>query len=146
MRKNQLRELLNAGKPTIGTHVITTSPEIVEVIGHSGLSRQQHLELGKTIRKTVMESDKKFVFIASGDLIHGMDDRERVYDKKMVEKIKTGHYKDILQMDPVFVQKAQQCAYKPLVVGLGVLDGKPLQNRVFSYEAPFGVGYMVGSL
>jgi len=37
MRKNRLRELLNAGKPTIGTHVITTSPEIVEVIGHSGL-------------------------------------------------------------------------------------------------------------
>jgi 2-keto-3-deoxy-L-rhamnonate aldolase RhmA len=37
MRKNRLRELLNAGKPTIGTHVITTSPEVVEVIGHSGL-------------------------------------------------------------------------------------------------------------
>ena len=37
MRKNRLRELLNAGKPTIGTHVITTSPEIIEVIGHSGL-------------------------------------------------------------------------------------------------------------
>ncbi len=36
MRKNRLRELLDAGKPTIGTHVITTSPEIVEVIGHSG--------------------------------------------------------------------------------------------------------------
>ncbi|HEY83472.1 MAG TPA: 2,4-dihydroxyhept-2-ene-1,7-dioic acid aldolase [Dehalococcoidia bacterium] len=36
MKKNRLRELLNAGKPTIGTHVVTTSPEIVEVIGHSG--------------------------------------------------------------------------------------------------------------
>ncbi|MQY73803.1 MAG: hypothetical protein GH142_09080, partial [Dehalococcoidia bacterium] len=37
MRKNRMRELLNAGKPTVGTHVITTSPEIIEVIGHSGL-------------------------------------------------------------------------------------------------------------
>ncbi len=36
MRKNRLRELLDAGKPTIGTHMITMSPEIVEVIGHSG--------------------------------------------------------------------------------------------------------------
>lgn len=36
MKKNRLRELLDAGKPTIGTHVITMSPEIVEVIGHSG--------------------------------------------------------------------------------------------------------------
>jgi len=37
VKKNRLRELLDAGKPTIGTHVITMSPEIVEVIGHSGV-------------------------------------------------------------------------------------------------------------
>jgi len=37
MKKNRLRELLNAGKPTVGTHVVTTSPQIVEVIGHSGV-------------------------------------------------------------------------------------------------------------
>jgi len=36
MKKNRLRELLNEGKPTIGTHMVTTSPQIVEVIGHSG--------------------------------------------------------------------------------------------------------------
>ncbi len=36
MKKNKLRELLDAGKPTIGTHMITTSPQIVEIIGHSG--------------------------------------------------------------------------------------------------------------
>jgi len=37
VKKNRLRELLDAGKPTVGTHVITMSPEIVEVIGHSGV-------------------------------------------------------------------------------------------------------------
>ena len=36
MKRNVLRELLDAGKPSLGTHMITTSPEIVEVIGHSG--------------------------------------------------------------------------------------------------------------
>ncbi len=36
MKENRLRTLLNEGKPTIGTHMITTSPQIVEVIGHSG--------------------------------------------------------------------------------------------------------------
>jgi 2-keto-3-deoxy-L-rhamnonate aldolase RhmA len=36
MKRNILRELLNAGKPTLGTHVITPWPGIVEVIGHSG--------------------------------------------------------------------------------------------------------------
>ena len=37
VKKNRLRELLDAGKPTVGTHTITMSPEIVEVIGHSGV-------------------------------------------------------------------------------------------------------------
>ena len=36
MKKNRLRELLNAGKPTLGTHMISVSPQIVEIIGHSG--------------------------------------------------------------------------------------------------------------
>jgi len=35
MRKNQLRELLKQGKPTLGTHVISTWPGIVEVIGRT---------------------------------------------------------------------------------------------------------------
>jgi 4-hydroxy-2-oxoheptanedioate aldolase len=37
LKKNQLRELLNAGKPTLGTHMISVSPQIVEIIGHSGV-------------------------------------------------------------------------------------------------------------
>jgi 4-hydroxy-2-oxoheptanedioate aldolase len=36
MKKNKLRELLSDGKPTLGTHVISTWPGIVEVIGYSG--------------------------------------------------------------------------------------------------------------
>jgi len=34
MKNNRLRELLNEGKPTVGTHVIIPWPRIVEVIGH----------------------------------------------------------------------------------------------------------------
>ncbi len=37
MRKNSLRELLKQGKPTLGTIMITTHPQTVEIIGHSGL-------------------------------------------------------------------------------------------------------------
>jgi 2-keto-3-deoxy-L-rhamnonate aldolase RhmA len=36
MKKNRLRELLNEGKPTMGTHVLSTWPGIVEVIGSTG--------------------------------------------------------------------------------------------------------------
>ncbi|UCC15882.1 MAG: hypothetical protein JSU58_05770, partial [Dehalococcoidales bacterium] len=37
MKNNRLRELLNEGKPTIGTHVMCPWPGVVEVIGHSGV-------------------------------------------------------------------------------------------------------------
>lgn len=37
MRKNNLRELIRAGKPTIGTHANLDNPTIVELIGHSGM-------------------------------------------------------------------------------------------------------------
>ena len=37
MRKNKLRELLNAGKPTFGTRVQSSWPSMAEVIGHTGL-------------------------------------------------------------------------------------------------------------
>lgn len=43
MKKNRLRELINEGKPTLGTIMITTSPQIVEIIGHSGIF--DHIEL-----------------------------------------------------------------------------------------------------
>jgi len=35
MKPNRLRELLNEGKPTIGTHVVIPWPRIVELIGHT---------------------------------------------------------------------------------------------------------------
>ena len=36
MKNNRLRELLNEGKPTLGTHVLSPWPGIVEVIGNTG--------------------------------------------------------------------------------------------------------------
>ena len=35
MRPNRLRQLLTAGRPSIGTHVHATWPTIVEVVGHT---------------------------------------------------------------------------------------------------------------
>ena len=36
MRRNLLRERLNAGEPTVGTHILSCWPTLVELIGHSG--------------------------------------------------------------------------------------------------------------
>lgn len=36
MRRNLLRERLKAGQPTVGTHILSCWPTLVELIGHSG--------------------------------------------------------------------------------------------------------------
>ena len=37
MPQNKLRELLKAGKPTLGTHLVSMWPAMVEFVGHSGM-------------------------------------------------------------------------------------------------------------
>ena len=37
MRENKLRQLLDADKPTLGTHVHSTWPSVIEAVGHTGL-------------------------------------------------------------------------------------------------------------
>ncbi|MEX2285524.1 MAG: aldolase/citrate lyase family protein, partial [Planctomycetaceae bacterium] len=37
MRRNRLRELLKAGQPTLGTHVHSSWPTTIELVGHSGM-------------------------------------------------------------------------------------------------------------
>ena len=35
MRKNRLRELLDSGKPSLGTHLSISWPAITELVGHA---------------------------------------------------------------------------------------------------------------
>ena len=37
MRKNKLRELLEAGDPSVGTHLQISWPSVVELVGHTGM-------------------------------------------------------------------------------------------------------------
>ena len=37
MKTNRLRELLDDGVPTLGTHLLSISPAMVEIVGHTGL-------------------------------------------------------------------------------------------------------------
>lgn len=43
MRANRLRALLDAGKPTVGTHLLSTWPTLIELVGHT--SQFDYVEL-----------------------------------------------------------------------------------------------------
>ena len=37
MRRNKFRELLDTGRPTLATHVHSSWPSVVEIVGHTGM-------------------------------------------------------------------------------------------------------------
>jgi MEMO1 family protein len=115
------------------------------------LSKTQLYNSGKIISDILGEEN---VLIASGDLSHrltrsapsGYDELGKVYDKLIVNAIKNKSYKDILDFDDKMLDRAGQCAQKPLEMLVGSLEDYETEAEVYSYEGPFGVGYMTARI
>jgi AmmeMemoRadiSam system protein B len=126
----------------------------VVVINYTALSPDDHIQFGEKTAKAIALSNRNVVFIASGDLSHrllpgapaGYDPDGQVFDNVFVYGINSGNYEAIVNIDPALRIKAGECAFNSMMVALGVLEKKPLNNNVLSYEGPFGVGYMVATL
>jgi len=126
----------------------------IAVINYCALGNSEHMEFGKLIKNTAEKMDKNYVFIASGDLSHrvtqnapaGYAPEGAKFDQAIENGIKNGNYASIIGMDFILREKAGECAYNSLLTAFGLLDRKPLENKVYSYQAPFGVGYLVATL
>ncbi|MBN4056455.1 MAG: AMMECR1 domain-containing protein [Alkaliphilus sp.] len=107
-------------------------------------------ETGKVLRKAIEESDTKVMVLASADLSHCLNQNEpdkyhpkgKVFDEIVTKAIKSGSYEDIIGMEEDIYVNAAECGLRPIVFALGTLDAYVSVGKVFSYEAPFGVGYM----
>lgn len=112
-----------------------------------------HQDFGKSIAKAAEATDKKIVLVASGDLSHriipsapaGFHPDGKKFDELVVEAIKNGNYDEITNINATLRNNAGECAYNSLMVAFGAI-GNTRNNKVYSYEAPFGVGYLVASL
>jgi len=122
-------------------------------INYSGLSYIEHYKFGMAIRKACENTNKKIVFIASGDLSHKLSNKGPytyspngvLFDKKIINYLKEKDIRSILNMDAYFVNEASECGKRSIDTLLGTLDGYDYESEVLSYEGPFGVGYGVVS-
>ncbi len=122
-------------------------------IGISGQSLAEHYKLGKLIKQAADKSDKKTVFIASGDMSHKLTHdgpygyaREGVdFDREVNEAIERADFMRFLTFDEEFLSLAAECGLRSFVIMAGALDKTKVKSKLFSYEGPFGVGYMVAS-
>jgi len=127
-------------------------PNLV-VIGYSGLKPEDIYSFGKLLFDYIKKSPKKIAFIGSGDLSHrltedapaGYNPRGKEFDAKVVNLIKNKKVKDLVNLDPHFVEDAGQCGYKSLITLMSIMENTGWTPDVYSYEGPFGVGYCVTS-
>lgn len=111
-------------------------------------------QFGKSIQKSIIDSNEKVVYIASGDLSHrltpdapaGYDPRGKVYDSRLVEMIKNCDVEGIVSIRETDMEYAGECGTRSIVMMFGVLNGYELQSSIYSYEGPFGVGYLAARI
>ncbi len=123
--------------------------QIVHIsIGH--LSLIELYKTGSYIRQAIEKNNKDTIILASADLSHCLKDEGPyvfnqmgpVFDENIITGLKTKNYYSILTIPHQVYEPAGQCGLRPIVMSLGALDGYQTTSEVYSYEGPFGVGYL----
>jgi len=126
----------------------------VVALGYTFLSNEDHLRFGTSIKRAIDKSRRPAAFIASGDLSHrlkpdapaGFNPDAHLFDEEVVDAIRSSSPKRIVEIDQDLRRTAGECGYRSMLVALGVAEGSAPSCEVLSYEAPFGVGYLVAQL
>jgi AmmeMemoRadiSam system protein A len=93
-------------------------------------------------------------FIASGDLSHrlkpeapaGYNPAAHCFDEEVIDALRANAPQRIVEIDHGLRRLAGECGYRSMLVAIGAASQLPLSCEVLSYEAPFGVGYLVAQL
>ncbi len=120
---------------------------------------QYYFEKGKDFYESkISKEDSKTALIASGDLSHrlkedgpyGFHESGPDFDKELITSLKNKNIENILILDKKYPQ-AGECGLRSISFLLGVLESrlektnKDYVPEILSYEAPFGVGYLVAN-
>lgn len=119
-------------------------------ITYTSLSPKDHAAFGRALKEMIVASPKRIAVVASGDLSHALDKKSpvparpegKLFDDAMVEAVSNASLSQLLALDPDLVLHASECAYRPLLMLLGLLAETTVYPQLLAYEAPFGVGYL----
>ncbi|MPW24549.1 AmmeMemoRadiSam system protein A [Alkalibaculum sp. M08DMB] len=117
-------------------------------------SLKENYCLGQKIQEVIKERNESVLIVCSGDLSHALKN-EGPYDfhpsgpafDLMVKKaIIDKNPLSLITLDKKFLEEAGQCGIRSFLMGFGFLDAIAYDSKIFSYEGPFGVGYLTGYL
>ena len=76
----------------------------------------------------------------------GYNPNAHVFDEQVVDALRSNDPQRIVNIDFNLRRLAGECGYRSMLVAIGASSELPLSCEVLSYEAPFGVGYLVAQL
>jgi len=119
-------------------------------IGFCEQDWKTHLDFGYMLKEQIMETNKRIAVIASGDLSHaltteapaGFNSAGEKFDAKIQEMFYSHNLAGLINMDKQLVGDASECGFRSILVLAGILRDVNYEYRQYSYESPFGVGYL----
>ncbi len=147
-------ELLDHGTTVPLFYLTTHLPNCrILPVGYSLLDNKQHLDFGELMKESFMNTSKRVAVIASGDLSHalatgapaGFSPAGTKFDQDVIELLENHNTLGFSKLDPKLVEEAAECGYRSILILLGILQGVNYNFKNYSYEGPFGVGYLVGN-
>jgi MEMO1 family protein len=119
----------------------------------SMLPRHRLYAVGQAIQAALEAWGRRAVVLASGDLAHrlspaatlGYHPAAGAFEQQVLAALAEADLAALFAIDPVLCEQAAECGLRSLLILSGVLDGIRVEPRLYSYEAPFGVGYAVVS-
>lgn len=126
----------------------------IVAISVGGLDNLSLYKFGKLMAEAANHLKRRIAIVASGDMSHCLKE-EGPYKyhpdgSRFDQHIKNSlHEKDvpsIISTPEELRRNAGECGYASIIIMLGALDGYDFNTEIFSYEGPFGVGYLVAGL
>ncbi|HAE43537.1 MAG TPA: AMMECR1 domain-containing protein [Clostridiales bacterium] len=120
-------------------------------MSYGTLSYIELMKNGEIIQAVAEESNKRVVVIASGDMSHALKNDGPYafhedgpwFDDLIKACINDERPFDIFKASPEKIENAAECGLRSYAIMMGALNQRTLKSKVFSYEGPFGVGYLV---
>lgn len=118
---------------------------------YSGADLESHFIFGQLLKRELIFARNRIAVIASGDLSHrltknapaGYSPKAAKFDQKLIDLLQKNQAEEILRLNNQQILDACECGLKSIAILLGILDGIKHEPQKLSYEAPFGVGYLV---
>ena len=131
----------------------TSLPRVVPIY-YSLRDAKTQFSFGQVLGDTCSSVQHRIAIIASADLSHrlrtdspaGYSPRAQEFDDAVLEAVRHKNAVSLINMESGLVKEVEACGYRSILILLGSLHGMNYEPKILSYEAPFGVGYLVAHM